>query len=536
MQGMDFSSIVRDSNADRVFCWRFALGVWDGKVTKWKAKVNSQTQDYIQLKQDTYSSITSNGGFDPLLGECDETQSFYESMEKKRLIQLDLSRIDEELFYQQRKRCDILLNVLFLWSMKHSRIGYRQGMHEIAAIILYCLEYELELWSVGLATDGEAAAATTDGDGESFSYNSLGEIFMANQGYDIEAQCYWLFALIMREMEYLYDPTPVPPPPPPASSSSTSPGSSHPHVVHYLTEFQETYLYQLDPELCLHLRECDIHAQFYGLRWSRLLLGREFPLSQVLLLWDYLFVGKKEGGSRDRENGRIVVGGVQPYSPVLVRLREVMLAMLLLIRSALLAGDETMALGFLMKFPKMDDITPVMVLVERIQHASACGRPVEGLSLPVVTANTAATTATTKDASFVPSKPTADGQNSNIGIGSGSRGNNTGLFADALTSATDLLFSSGLLESTSSSSSSATTNTKNTSSNAVTATSTNNAPNGATTTTASAATTTTTTAAAAATSSLFAPLASTFDFLSSANASVPASRNKQLFASDDEND
>lgn len=47
----------------------------------------------------------------------------------------------------------------------------------------------------------------------------------------------------------------------------------------------------LDSELCMHLEECHVSAQIYGLRWCRLLLGREFSAenAQIFKLWDYLF-------------------------------------------------------------------------------------------------------------------------------------------------------------------------------------------------------------------------------------------------------
>lgn len=47
----------------------------------------------------------------------------------------------------------------------------------------------------------------------------------------------------------------------------------------------------LDSELCEHLEECHVSAQIYGMRWSRLLLGREFTAANSVLfkLWDFLF-------------------------------------------------------------------------------------------------------------------------------------------------------------------------------------------------------------------------------------------------------
>lgn len=48
---------------------------------------------------------------------------------------------------------------------------------------------------------------------------------------------------------------------------------------------------QIDPELSEQLEASYVQAQIYGLRWSRLLLGREFPMTnhQSLRLWDYMF-------------------------------------------------------------------------------------------------------------------------------------------------------------------------------------------------------------------------------------------------------
>ena len=50
-------------------------------------------------------------------------------------------------------------------------------------------------------------------------------------------------------------------------------------------------LRSLDPELCNHLEDNYIQAQLYGMRWARLLLGREFRCDEggLLRLWDYMF-------------------------------------------------------------------------------------------------------------------------------------------------------------------------------------------------------------------------------------------------------
>ena len=50
-----------------------------------------------------------------------------------------------ELYFQNKRNQDILLHVLFVWSHLHKNTGYRQGMHEIVAPILYVLQNEIEI-------------------------------------------------------------------------------------------------------------------------------------------------------------------------------------------------------------------------------------------------------------------------------------------------------------------------------------------------------------------------------------------------------
>ena len=134
----------------------------------WSQLILADVETYACWKRECYGSIIC----DPL-GTGEEQTSFYQRMENKRVIELDLSRIGDELFYQQKKRSDILLNVLFLWSMQHPRTGYRQGMHEIAAILLYCLQQEIDEWNTRP------------------TIHTLSEA-LSSSGYDLEAQTYRL--------------------------------------------------------------------------------------------------------------------------------------------------------------------------------------------------------------------------------------------------------------------------------------------------------------------------------------------------------
>jgi hypothetical protein len=108
----------------------------------------------------------------------------------------------------------------------------------------------------------------------------------------LESATYTLFSRIMTELEPLYSPLLTGPP-----------SDQQPSIVHFCIRIQEHLLRGLDPTLSTHLEECFIQAQLYGMRWSRLLLGREFELKEETLLriWDYMFGCCMEKALRDKE-------------------------------------------------------------------------------------------------------------------------------------------------------------------------------------------------------------------------------------------
>ena len=76
-------------------------------------------------------------------------------------------------YFQLKWRKDLLLNVLFVWSFQNRIISYRQGMHEIVAVLLYTLEIELQIWKLPNYKDGYLEKAFTE--------------------QNLEAHTYWLF-------------------------------------------------------------------------------------------------------------------------------------------------------------------------------------------------------------------------------------------------------------------------------------------------------------------------------------------------------
>lgn len=88
-------------------------------------------------------------------------------------------------------------------------------------------------------------------------------------------------------------------------------------------------LKQEDSQLWTHLVQQDLKPHFYSFRWLTLLLSQEFPLPDVIRIWDSLFADEKRFDF----------------------LLHVCCAMLLVIRNHLLEGDFSCNMKLLQNFP-----------------------------------------------------------------------------------------------------------------------------------------------------------------------------------------
>ena len=255
-----------------------------------------------------------------------------------------MTGIADDYFEDQRRR-DIILHVLFVWAAQNKTTSYRQGMHEIAGPILFVLEQELQAFKNSSSIMSP-----------SFSESTL------------EAHTYFIFEKIMDEVEPLYDPT-------------TSNVDGQPQVVHFCANLQENLLRQLDPELCDHLEQSFVQSQIYGMRWARLILGREFPLTTThcFRIWDYVFACACSANAQvnvetkidDKVDNDIILKSKTRYSvttPMLIAIGNFMLAMLLHIRKELIEGDDNTTLSLLMHYPENEEITPILDLADMIRR------------------------------------------------------------------------------------------------------------------------------------------------------------------------
>ena len=198
----------------------------------------------------------------------------------------------ENLYFQQPSTQRILLDVLFVFCKLNPDIGYRQGMHELLAPVLWVVERD--------AID----SMTLDTPVESMEANDAQLLHLLDSNY-IEHDTFSIFNTIMQSAKTFYE----------AKGSSENKPNIDPHntklqngeapIIARSNRIFKDYLPRLDPGLAAHLESLNISPQIFLMyvselshdyrksdnfrKWIRLLFGREFPLDDVLSMWDVLF-------------------------------------------------------------------------------------------------------------------------------------------------------------------------------------------------------------------------------------------------------
>lgn len=214
----------------RALCWRVLLGlISPSDKSLWESQLSDMIVEYNNIKAKVMPSL-DKVEIDPLSAMSsgnaahEEWSLYYKNVDLITFIKTDLERLyitgipDE--YFESKDRRDMLLGILVIWSFHHPVISYRQGMHEMAAYVMYVIETELRFWSV-LSTENAEGKVRSD------PYGLLHVLTEQN----IEANTYHIFARIMNELEPIYDPVAFTP----------RGAESQPFVVQFSTKVQGKY-------------------------------------------------------------------------------------------------------------------------------------------------------------------------------------------------------------------------------------------------------------------------------------------------------
>ncbi|KAK9460489.1 rab-GTPase-TBC domain-containing protein [Lipomyces oligophaga] len=307
----------------RSMCWKLFMLLPDLQPETWGNTLGLCREKYTDLKKKFLTHNLSDDAdgeatedlnvANPLSqDESNPWKTFWKDEDARKDILQDIERTFPDIeYFRDPKVQETLLDILFVFVKMNPQVGYQQGMHELLAPIFYVV-----------ATDA-IEVGTEVSDDDKVMCDALSSEF-------IEHDSFTLFNYIMENAWEWFA----------AQGKTKGPtenGRVTPPIVIKSRKIQQSYLRKIDPELEHHLRELEIEPQMWGMRWIRLLFGREFAFDQMMSLWDCLFAA-------DAQTLKIV--------------DFVCVAMLIRIHDQLLLADYTGALTLLLHYPVTEAMTP----------------------------------------------------------------------------------------------------------------------------------------------------------------------------------
>ncbi|KAI5295693.1 hypothetical protein KEM52_000518 [Ascosphaera acerosa] len=309
----------------RSVCWKaFLMNMGfdtEGACFVWRSRLTASREAYEALRRSYLRYIDHPDDLpstaDPL---ADDDTSPWQTLRNDEALREEISQdvercMQDNHYFRDPRTKRRMLDILFVWAKVNPEIGYRQGMHELLAPVLWVVDAD----AVGVQTEPQPW-----GDDETL-LTTLDSRFLEHDSFT-------LFAAVMQNVKVLYEHGDGQSSGGGISGSSSSGSDGTPYeasIVGRSRRIHEVLLFKADYELAEHLAATNILPQIFVTRWLRLLFGREFPFTEVLSMWDMLFA----------EGLRLEL------------LDYVCVAMLLRIRWSLLEADYTAALALLLKYP-----------------------------------------------------------------------------------------------------------------------------------------------------------------------------------------
>ncbi|KAI5944903.1 TBC1 domain family member 5 [Manis javanica] len=339
------------SSRFRSICWKLFLCVLPQDKSQWITRTEELRAWYSSVKEIHITNPRKVVGQQDLMinnplsqDEGSLWNKFFQDKELRSMIEQDVKRTFPEMqFFQQENVRKILTDVLFCYARENEQLLYKQGMHELLAPIVFIVH-----------CDHQAFLHASESAQPSEEMKTL-----LNPEY-LEHDAYAMFSQLMETAEPWFSTfehdgqkgketlmTPIPF----ARPQDLGPTIA---IVTKVNQIQDHLLKKHDIELYMHLNRLEIAPQIYGLRWVRLLFGREFPLQDLLVVWDALFAD----------------------GPSLSLVDYVFIAMLLYIRDALISSNYQTCLGLLMHYPLIGDVHSLILKALFLRDPKKNPRPV----------------------------------------------------------------------------------------------------------------------------------------------------------------
>lgn len=313
--------------------WALLLRVLTSEHRSWTSQRLQQRVRYDKFRADYVRNphqLAVDCNDDPL---SQSTQSvwnqYFSDQDLFAVIRQDVVRTFPGVdFFRKPLVQNAMVNILFYYAREHPYMCYRQGMHEILAPIIFVVYSDHQ----SLLHFSELAKTDIN--------PTLLDVL--DPAY-LEADTYSLFSRLMASVESYYRVSNlVSTPGGHIEQRAESPGdnetSTEAEVIGQLNFIRDKILAKQDQHLHHYLQKMEIPLHIFGIRWLRLLFGREFMLLDLLLLWDAIFA---DSDRFDLPN-------------------YILVAMLVHIRDKLLLSDYTTSLTYLMRYPNNVDVHLVL--------------------------------------------------------------------------------------------------------------------------------------------------------------------------------
>ncbi|XP_031381465.1 uncharacterized protein LOC116196077 [Punica granatum] len=400
--------------------WRIGLGVLPSSPSASTDELRRVTADsrrrYAGLRRrlliDPHTSKdgsnSPNLAVDNPLSQNPESRwgRFFRNAELEKMVDQDLLRLyPEDGSYFQTPGCQgMLRRILLLWCLRHPNYGYRQGMHELLAPLIYVLQvdinrlsqvrklyedyftdkfdelsvhesdftYNFDYKRFSNAMESSAsshgnivkARSLDDLDPDvqkivllSDPYGAEGELGIVLSEKFMEHDAYSMFEALMSgvngsiAMADFFSHLPAD-----GNNNSSPPVIEASAALYHL-------LSVVDLPLHTHLTELGVEPQYFCLRWLRVLFGREFALLDLLVIWDEIFA---------QDNGKIDSQSADSFA-IFGSARGAFIAamavsMILYLRPSLLGAElATSALQRLLNFPQNVDLKKLIQRAKSLQ-------------------------------------------------------------------------------------------------------------------------------------------------------------------------
>ncbi|XP_062900134.1 TBC1 domain family member 5 isoform X2 [Mobula hypostoma] len=319
------------SSRFRSICWKLFLEALPEDKKQWLNKTAELRSHYEQIKEIHITNPRKAAGQQDLIVNNPLSQDegslwnkFFQDKELRAMIQQDVTRTFPEMqYFQQESVRQILTDILFCYARENEQLLYKQGMHELLAPLVFILHCDQQAFLHASETANPSEEMKTLLNPEFLEHDAYA---MFSRLMDTAEPWFSSFEREIRKgKEEMVTAVPF------ARPQDLGPSLA---IVSKVNRIQDQLLKKYDTELYMHLNRLEIAPQIYGIRWVRLLFGREFPLQDLLVIWDTLFAD----------------------SITLDLVDYIFLAMMLYIRDVLIASNYQTCLGLLLHYPSVEDI------------------------------------------------------------------------------------------------------------------------------------------------------------------------------------